>query len=243
MRSLHELRRFCLVGLPISVVLTGDAPSTGLPLSIRSGVPTATVEGRVEVSAALTARRARFRIYAEPGRSAAPRSPDAADDERRNIVVYIERAPSAAVIPAKPATLRQQGERFLPHVLPIVRGTTVAFPNEDPLFHNVFSLSRARTFNLGRFPRGESRAVRFDKAGIVKVFCDIHSHMAASVIVFNHPWFTVPDAGGTFEIDDLPAGNQQITAWHERLGDTTMRVRIEPGRAASVEFVLPVPAR
>ena len=85
--------------------------------------------------------------------------------------------------------------------------------------------------------------MRFDKTGIVKVFCDIHSHMAATVIVFNHPWFTVPDADGGFELDNLPAGDQQVTAWHERLGDTTLRVRTEAGRTASVEFVLPVPAQ
>ena len=107
----------------------------------------------------------------------------------------------------------------------------------------MFSLSRPRTFNLGRYPKGETRAVRFDRPGIVKVFCDIHSHMSAAVVVFAHPWFAIPDAEGRFDIPDVPAGEQRLTAWHERLGDTTIPIRVEPGRGASVEFTLPVPAQ
>ena len=107
-----------------------------------------------------------------------PPAPDSADvDERRNIIVYIEQVPSGTTEPTKGATLRQHDERFLPHVLPVVRGTTVAFPNDDPLFHNVFSLSRAKSFDLGRYPRGAARSVTFDRAGIVQVFCHIHSDM------------------------------------------------------------------
>jgi hypothetical protein len=119
----------------------------------------------------------------------------------------------------------------------------VDFPNDDDLFHNVFSLSRTKTFNLGRYPKGATRAVRFDKPGIVKVFCDIHSHMSAAVVVFNHPWYAVPDADGRFELADVPAGDRRLTAWHERLGDTTIPVRVETGRGATVEFTLPVPAQ
>jgi len=166
----------------------------------------------------------------------------APQSEVENVVVYLKDAQASAVPPRRTA-IRQRGETFVPRVVAVPLGSTVDFPNDDPIYHNVFSLSRARTFNLGRFPRGESRAVRFDKPGVIKVFCDIHSHMAATVIVFNHPWFTVPDAEGGFELDNLPAGSQQVTAWHERLGETTLRVRTEAGRTASVEFVLPVPAQ
>ena len=113
----------------------------------------------------------------------------------------------------------------------------------DPIYHTVFSLSRIKTFDLGRFPKGKSRGERFDKPGVVKVFCQIHSHMSATVMVFDHPWFTVPDEGGTFELPNVPTGTHQITAWHERLGDTTMELRVEPGRTDSVDFVLPVPAQ
>ena len=156
--------------------------------------------------------------------------------------MFLRDAPARAVAPRRSA-IRQRGETFLPRVVAVPVGSFVDFPNDDPIYHNVFSLSRARTFNLGRYPKGESRAVRFDKAGLVKVFCDIHSHMTATVYVFNHPWFTAPAAEGSFELTGLPVGDLQITAWHERLGDTTLRVKTEAGRPASIEFVLPVPAQ
>ena len=199
---------------------------------------TATVRGHVVIDIPPGGRRP---SSAYPSRAVA-QAQLAPPSEVENVVVFLKDAPPRAVPPRR-AAIRQRGETFVPRVVAVPVGSTVDFPNDDPIYHNVFSLSRARTFNLGRFPRGESRAVKFDKAGIVKVFCDIHSHMAASVVVFNHPWFTVPDADGNFEISGLPAGNPQITAWHERLGDTTIRVRTEGGRAASVEFVLPVPAQ
>lgn len=206
------------------------------------------ITGTVEISAALASRRPQFRIYADARpATVVPRVPDnELRSELRNVVVYLQ-ADRGTPLPspdgATDGVMSQVHERFEPHVLPVLQGARVEFPNYDDIYHNVFSLSRARTFNLGRFPRGESRGVRFDKTGIVKVFCDIHSHMAATVIVFNHPWFTVPAADGTFELDNLPSGNQQVTAWHERLGETTLRVRTEAGRTASVEFVLPVPAQ
>jgi hypothetical protein len=117
----------------------------------------------------------------------------------------------------------------------------VEFPNDEPIYHNVFSLSRAKKFNLGRYPRGKSRSQRFDTPGVVKVFCEIHSHMSATVMVFNHPWFAVPDDNGNFELPAVPPGERQITAWHERLGDTTLPVRVIAGRAAAADFILPVP--
>ena len=239
MRSLAGLRiQFGPVrvfGLSLLLALA----AAGLPTGNRPAAQqTATVRGRVVIDIPPGGRRP---SSAYPSRAVA-QAQLAPPSEVENVVVFLKDAP-ARPVPPRRAAIRQRGETFVPRVIAVPVGSTVDFPNDDPIYHNVFSLSRARTFNLGRFPRGESRAVKFDKAGIVKVFCDIHSHMAASVVVFNHPWFTVPDAEGNFEIGDLPPGNQQITAWHERLGDTTIRVRTEGGRAASVEFVLPVPAQ
>ena len=213
--------------------------AAGLPTGNRPAAQqTATVRGHVVIDIPPGGRRP---SSAYPSRAVA-QAQLAPPSEVENVVVFLKDAPARTVAPRRTA-IRQRGETFVPRVVAVPVGSTVDFPNDDPIYHNVFSLSRARTFNLGRFPRGESRAVKLDKAGIVKVFCDIHSHMAASVVVFNHPWFTVPDAEGNFEIGNLPPGNPQITAWHERLGDTTIRVRTEGGRAASVEFVLPVPAQ
>jgi plastocyanin len=213
--------------------------ATSLPTGSRPAAQqTATVRGRVVIDIPPSSRRP---SSAYPSRAVA-QAQLAPPSEVENVVVFLKDAPPRAVPPRR-AAIRQKGETFVPRVVAVPVGSSVDFPNDDPIYHNVFSLSRAKTFNLGRFPRGESRAVKFDKAGIVKVFCDIHSHMAATVVVFNHPWFTVPDADGDFDLGELPAGNLQITAWHERLGDTTQRVRTEPGRPATVEFVLPVPAQ
>jgi hypothetical protein len=126
-------------------------------------------------------------------------------------------------------------------VVAVPLGSDVGFPNDDPIYHNVFSLSRAKAFNLGRYPRGQSKSVRVTKPGVVKVFCDIHSHMTATIMVFNHPWFAMVSDDGRFELSGVPPGARSISAWHERLGDTAVPVRLEPGRATEANFVLPVP--
>ena len=197
-----------------------------------------TVRGRVEIGVPVTTRRA---TTAYPSRSIS--TPILAPiSELRHVVVYLKDAPARQVTPVR-VEIRQRDETFIPRVVAVPVGSVVDFPNDDPLYHNVFSLSRAKDFNLGRYPRGQTKGVRFDKPGIVKVFCDIHSHMTATVQVFNHPWFAVPDASGRYDLPDLPAGDREITAWHERLGDTTTRVRVESGRAATADFTLPVPAQ
>ena len=162
--------------------------------------------------------------------------------ELRNVVVYLKDAPARPAPPIR-AEIRQRDENFFPRVVAVPVGSTVDFPNDDDIFHNVFSLSRVKSFNLGRYAHGKSASIRFDKPGIVKVFCDIHSHMTATVVVFNHPWFVVPTEDGAFSLADLPAGDRDLSAWHERLGDTTLRLRLEAGRETPAEFVLPVPAQ
>jgi len=198
----------------------------------------ASVRGRVVIDIPTLAKRPSSAYPARTVTSAtlAPQS------EALNVVIYLRDAPNRAVRPTR-VGIHQRNETFVPRVVAVPVGSEVEFPNDDAFYHNVFSLSRPRTFNLGRYPRGETRAVRFERPGIVKVFCDIHSHMSAAVVVFAHPWFAIPDADGRFDIPDVPAGEQRLTAWHERLGDTTIPIRVEPGRGASVEFTLPVPAQ
>ena len=146
-------------------------------------------------------------------------------------------------VPPVRAEIRQVNENFVPRVVAVPVGSTVDFPNDDPIYHNVFSLSRTKTFDLGRYPKGKSAHVLFDKPGVVKVFCQIHSHMSATIMIFDHPWFAIPDEKGNFDLSGVPPGTRQITAWHERLGDTTMTLRVDPGKPATIEFVLPIPAQ
>jgi plastocyanin len=144
-------------------------------------------------------------------------SPTRDATDRRRAVVYIDPAPRPALeeLPAGHASMDQRNEEFIPHVLAVTVGTVVDFPNDDTKFHNVFSLSHVKTFDLGRYPAGHSKAVRFDKSGIVPISCDIHTHMSAYVLVFNHPYFAVADEDGRYVIPNVPAGSYTLKVWSE----------------------------
>ena len=185
-------------------------------------------------------------------RSVAPRAKPL--PESRNVVIFfdgvtasIDRPPRDATsasrgpgLAHKKAVLAQKDEQFVPHVAAITRGSTVSFPNDDPFFHNVFSLSRGASFNLGRYPSGVTRTRAFSRPGIVKVFCELHSHMSAVIRVFDHRWFTIPDDHGSFAIDGVPAGEHTLVAWHERIGERRDRITIRSGAATQIHFTLPV---
>jgi plastocyanin len=146
--------------------------------------------------------------------------------DRRRSVVYLETAPRAAFDPNEEprASMDQRNENFVPHVLAIVAGTTVDFPNDDSTYHSVFSLSKPRPFNLGRYAAGRSKSVRFDQAGIVRVFCDIHSHMSAFILVFAHRYFAMTDDEGRYRLLNVPAGSYTLTVWNETIhGDAPRR--------------------
>jgi plastocyanin len=160
--------------------------------------------------------------------------------EIKNVVVYLKDVTYRGALHAAKAEVRQEHETFVPHVVAITRGSTVEFPNGDPIYHNVFSLSSAGTFNLGRFPRGQTRAQSLSKNGVVKVYCQIHSHMSATILVFDHPYFTIPELNGSFELPNLPPGDYVLVGWHERVGERTAGVHVERGQAASVTLSLPV---
>jgi plastocyanin len=179
-----------------------------------------------------------LRSGAYPSRQVNRKTPDAS--EIANVVVFVKDAPVDPALPVTRASISQHDEAFVPRVTAITRGSTVEFPNFDPYFHNVFSLSRALTFDLGRFRQGEKRERVFPRAGVVKVYCHIHSEMAATILVFDHHLYTTPANDGTFAIDALPAGTYQLSAWHERIGETTQQLKVVAGEDASVEFALPV---
>jgi plastocyanin len=132
-------------------------------------------------------------------------------------VVYLESAPSAAFADVEPqrARMDQRNETFVPHVLAITVGTTVDFPNSDHIYHNVFSLRGPKPFDLGRYAAGKSRAVRFDRPGIVRVFCEIHSHMSAFILVFSHRYYAVTGTDGRYQIGRVPPGRYTLVAWNE----------------------------
>ena len=156
--------------------------------------------------------------------------------DRRRSVVYLDPAPRAAFdIRDEPrARMDQKDETFVPHVLAIVSGTVVDFPNNDETYHNVFSLSKPKPFDLGRYAAGGSKAVRFDKPGIIRVFCDIHAHMSAFILVFSHRYFAVTDSEGRYRLDNLPPGSYNVVAWNETTREE-MRKAVVPESGADVE--------
>lgn len=164
----------------------------------------------------------------------------AGGDDRRRAVVYLETAPRGAFDDTAPrrARLDQRNEMFVPHVIAIQVGTTVDFPNNDSTYHNVFSLSRTKPFDLGRYAVGKSKAVTFDRPGIVRVFCDIHSHMNAWILVFAHPFFAVTDAEGRFRIDNIPPGTYTVSVWNEAASAESRSVTIAAGGDVDVTFQL-----
>jgi plastocyanin len=155
-------------------------------------------------------------------------------------VVYLESAPRGAFETSEGghAVMDQRNETFVPHVLAITTGTTVDFPNSDKFYHNVFSLSKTKTFDLGRYPAGRTRDVRFDRAGIVRVFCEIHSHMNAFILVFSHPFFALTGGDGGYRIENVPPGTYGVIAWNEGTPSETKSVTVPDGGTGELDFTI-----
>lgn len=235
--------RHLTIATAAAMALALLVPERWIAVAAQGG--TGRVSGTVRLTMAVSAPSGAT-VYG--GRSVAPRAK--AQPEIRNVVVFFADAPAqlaprslgGGVAGARPkrASIAQREEQFIPHVVAVTVGSSVDFPNDDSIFHNVFSLSRPATFDLGRYPSGASRARTFQKPGIVKVYCQIHSHMSAVVRVFDHGWFTIPAENGTFAIDAVPPGSYTLVAWHERIGERRDRVTIRAGATTEVTFTLPV---
>lgn len=157
--------------------------------------------------------------------------------ERSHVVVYVE-----GDLPSRPVTaeLSQQDRRFTPDLVVVPAGSTVSFPNMDPIFHNVFSLSKAKSFDLGNYPKGQTRTVVFPKPGIVFVDCHLHPNMSAVIVVTPNGWSTKADASGRFKLPDLPPGMYTVVAWHKSAGFFRKTVRVTDAGNAAVEFLIPL---
>lgn len=112
--------------------------------------------------------------------------------------------------------ITQRNKRFMPHIVVVQTGSEVDFPNEDPFFHNVFSIFNGRRFDLGLYASGETRPVNFNRAGVSHIFCNIHPQMSAIVVTVDTPYFVISDQSGNFQIDNVPEGQYRFNVWHER---------------------------
>ncbi len=140
------------------------------------------------------------------------------------VVVWLEPAGSSTVPQptSKAAVMLQKGKQFVPHILAIPVGGSVLFPNVDPIFHNAFSNFAGQPFDTGLYPPGATEKIRFSRAGIVHVFCNIHSTMSAVIVVLKTPYFTVTGPDGRFDIS-APPGDYELHVWHERATQQTLR--------------------
>jgi plastocyanin len=156
--------------------------------------------------------------------------------ERARVVIYLE-----GELPATPvtATIEQKNGRFIPDTQVIPAGSAVSFPNLDPVFHNVFSLSKPKSFDLGNYPKDHTRTVTFAKPGVVFVHCHLHPNMAAAIVVSPNQWNTKADATGRFALSGVPAGSYTIVAWHKAAGFFRQSIRVPENRTTRVEFFIP----
>lgn len=155
-----------------------------------------------------------------------------------HVVVFLENVVGGPASEPRPAEMRQLGKQFLPKVLPVVVGTEVSFPNQDNVYHNVFSRSKTKPFDLGMIKQEAGPSLRFDETGLVKVYCNIHSYMVGYILVLNNPFFTVTDAQGSFQISGIPPGQYTVRAWQRFGPEATATVDLAPGQIRELDFHL-----
>lgn len=138
------------------------------------------------------------------------------------VVISLQKVGEAPpALTTRHVTMLQKNKMFTPHVLAVSTGTTVDFPNADPIFHNAFSSYNGQVFDVGLYPPGTSRSVRFSRPGVVRVFCNIHSAMSAIILVTTAEYFTTTARDGSFQID-APPGEYEVSVFHERATEQTL---------------------
>jgi plastocyanin len=146
----------------------------------------------------------------------------------------------SGAIGGKPETperplMAQRDTSFQPELIIIPVGTTVSFPNQDGFFHNVFSYSKAKRFDLGRYPKGEAKNVTFDEPGTISVLCEIHKWMRGAIVVVENKHHAVVKADGSFSLPDVPPGSYKLTVWHVERGTRTIDVTVPAAGSARVD--------
>jgi len=198
------------------------------------------IQGHVVITQGLTKKRVTLPAYQLRGAPvySQPKS-QATIDELSRVAIYLD-GPNLA--PTKPlsAELKQQNRQFEPDILIVTVDSTISFPNADPIFHNVFSLSKIKQFDLGYYPAGQTRTVQFDKPGVVQVYCHLHPNMSAAVLVAPSAWYARPGADGNFRLSGIPAGEYQLVGWHKSAGLVRKQVEVPESGSAEVRLIIPL---
>ena len=152
-------------------------------------------------------------------------------------VVYFEpERPVAAKPQNKVMAMATRGKAFDPRVLVVTRGSTVSFPNHDPILHNVFSVSPGNRFDLGFYRNGETKSWTFESAGLVRVFCNVHYSMQAYIVVLDTPFFAIPDGQGNFRLEGLPPGGGTLRVWHDSARPWRREIRVPADMPSVIEI-------
>jgi plastocyanin len=221
----------------LALVLS-SGPGSATPTPVPANPVVGSVSGMVRLQAAPANRPPMLSPYARQRyRPPAPRA-EVVGGTPETVVVYLRPSRPAPDGRRTPARVTQRNRTIIPHVTVVQTGTQIDFPNDDDVFHNIFSLSGPKRFNLGRYPPGESRSEMFARSGVVRLFCDIHSEMGGVILVVDTPYFTQPDADGRFRISNVAEGEYMAIVWHEVAGTDSTRVVVTSGGDARVDFTL-----
>ena len=154
-------------------------------------------------------------------------------------LIYIEKAEGRSFPPPnKNPVVDQIRMTFVPHVLPVLAGSTVSFPNSDSTRHNVFSPSKTKKFNLGTYPAGITKKVTFEKTGVVSLLCNVHPEMSAFVLVVQNPYFSMVNKQGKYKISDVPPGDYTLVIWHPKFKSKNSKINIQQEGSVTVDFFL-----
>jgi plastocyanin len=155
-----------------------------------------------------------------------------------NATVLVEGPPAPSTSSAPHAVVEQRDQTFVPHVLVVASGTTVDFPNHDPMLHNVYSASPAKKFDLGMYEQGVIRSVTFDTPGVVRIGCNVHPKMEAFVVVHPNPYGAVTNDQGVYTIVGVPTGSWQVRVWDERLAERRAPIVVREGEVQPLDLRL-----
>lgn len=183
------------------------------------------VSGKISAAEGAAQKKLRQKIkYAGPG------SDQHKDPDPSPAVVWLEGAPVSKMDP-KTVEIRQEGLELRPRVVAIPAGSSIKFPNADNLFHNIFSYSKSKRFDLGRYPKGESKTETFDAKGQIDLRCEVHDWIRGYIHIFDHPYFAIAAPDGSYSIPNVPPGKYTLVAWKEFFDPVRQEIEVKAGGA------------
>ena len=232
------------------VTLAAGVSTQGIPGQVTVGqeISGQGISGTIEVKTRLTKRSVTASVSVYQRGPVVKLGKEAEGDplgyERSHVVIYLEGAGPVGdrAEALSPRPMQQINRQFSPDLLVVPVGATVSFPNMDPIFHNIFSLSKPRVFDLGSYDKGETRTVNFPTPGIVEVYCHLHPNMEATIFVAPNRWYAMADRAGHFRIANVPPGQYTVVAWHKTAGFFRKSIVVEPGHDSAADFFIPIEA-